>query len=251
MSASADNGAARETFSSSFGEQRSSVSTNTNGSSTSTSTQTGQQSVRTRIIVDDFIALISNVPASVAAAAAAQGQVPPTGQPGAQSQPQMQGQGVGETAATTSQSQPLPVSSPPMPGVQGTAAGIGQARPQGLPGAISMNLLSGMAGANSNHPDPSLPCQSFHFGPQSQRSQPQTTSQQSATTTPTATTSTQSQGAAQTTTQTAAPVNPPQPQPQPQRQPQPASEQPRASRPQSQRRNLGTVHITVRRIIVC
>lgn len=194
MSASADNGAARETFSSSFGEQRSSVGTDTNGSSTasststtsgstSTSTQTSQPSVRTRIIVDDFIALVSNVPASMAAAmAAAQGQVPP-GMSMAQNQSQAPGQGVGIATATTT-----PV---PTPGTQSTTAGQGQARPQGLPGA--MNLLSGMGGTNSNHPDPSLPCQSFHFGPQGQRSQPQQTSQPSTQSTSTTVTSTPAQ----------------------------------------------------------
>lgn len=197
MSASADNGAARETFSSSFGEQRSSVGTDTNNgatatanttnSSTSTSTQTSQPSVRTRIIVDDFIALVSNVPASMAAAmAAAQGGQVPSGMSVAQNQSQAPGQG-----AATATSTPVPT-----PGTQSTTAGQGQARPQGLPGAVSMNLMSGMGGEgggtpNSNHPDPSLPCQSFHFGPQGQRAQPQQTSQpqstQSTTTTVTST----------------------------------------------------------------
>lgn len=197
MSASADNGAARETFSSSFGEQRSSVGTDTNNgatatanttnSSTSTSTQTSQPSVRTRIIVDDFIALVSNVPASMAAAmAAAQGGQVPSGMSVAQNQSQAPGQG-----AATATSTPVPT-----PGTQSTTAGQGQARPQGLPGAVSMNLMSGMGGGgggtpNSNHPDPSLPCQSFHFGPQGQRAQPQQTSQpqstQSTTTTVTST----------------------------------------------------------------
>lgn len=228
MSASADNGAARETFSSSFGEQRSSVGTNTNGSSTSTSTQTSQPGVRTRIIVDDFIALISNVPASVAAAAAAaQGQIPP-GMTGAQNLSQTQGQGAATatataTATTTSQPQPQPqTQSVPTPGAQSATPGQEQARPQGLPAGLSMNLLSGMPTANSNHPDPSLPCQSFHFGPQGQRAQPQQTSQQStqSTTSTTVTTSTQAetpvtsapQSQAQTregSEQTANPVNPP------------------------------------------
>lgn len=186
MSASADNGAARETFSSSFGEQRSSVGTDANNgatasttnSSTSTSTQT-QPSVRTRIIVDDFIALVSNVPASMAAAmAAAQGGQVPSGMSVAQNQSQTPGQGVATVTST-------PV---PTPGTQSTTAGQGQVRPQGLPGAMSLNLMSGMGGggggaaaaaaaSNSNHPDPSLPCQSFHFGPQGQRTQPQQTSQ--------------------------------------------------------------------------
>ncbi|KAL9989019.1 hypothetical protein ACROYT_G003526 [Oculina patagonica] len=239
MSASADNGAARETFSSSFGEQRSSVGTNTNGSSTSTSTQTSQPSVRTRIIVDDFIALISNVPASMAAAAAAaQGQVPP-GMPGAQNLSQMQGQGAA-TATTTGQPQPQ-AQSVPTPGAQGTTPGQQQqqARPQGLPVGMHMNLMSGMpqAANNSNHPDPSLPCQSFHFGPQGQRAQPQQASQQSSQST-TSTTSTSGQAqtpvtsAAQNQTQTreggseqtANPVNP-----------SPAQERPRPP-PDSRRR---------------
>lgn len=220
MSASADNGAARETFSSSFGEQRSSVGTNTNGSSSTQSTQTGQPSVRTRIIVDDFIALISNVPASVAAAAAAQGQVPLTTQAGTQNQPQVQGQGVLGTASPSGQSQPQPSTPVSRPGVPPAPTGQAQPRPQGLPGALSMNVMSGMGAANSNHPDPSLPCQSFHFGPQAQRSQTEQASQPAATTQPSATTTaaatattTQSQAAEQAPTQTTAPVNPPQPQP--------------------------------------
>ena len=146
MSASADNGAARETFSSSFGEQRSSVGTNTNGSSTSTSTQTSQPGVRTRIIVDDFIALISNVPAAsmAAAAAAAQGQIPP-GMTGAQNLA-AQGQGAATaTATTTSQPQPQPqTQSVPTPAAQNATPGQEQARPPGLPAGLSMNLLSGM-----------------------------------------------------------------------------------------------------------
>lgn len=225
MSASADNGAARETFSSSFGEQRSSVGTNTNGSSTSTSTQTSQPGVRTRIIVDDFIALISNVPASMAAAAAAaQGQVPP-GMTGAQN-PGTQGQGAATataTASTTSQPQSqAQTQSVPTPAAQSATTGQEQARPQGLPAGLSMNLLSGLPTANSNHPDPSLPCQSFHFGPQGQRAQPQQTSQQSTqtTTSTTNTTSTQAETPVTSTPQsqaqaregseqTANPVNPP------------------------------------------
>lgn len=243
MSASADNGAARETFSSSFGEQRSSVGTNTNGSSTSTSTQTSQPGVRTRIIVDDFIALISNVPASMAAAAAAaQGQVPP-GTTGAQN-PGTQGQGAATattTATTTSQPQSqAQTQSVPTPAAQSATTGPEQARPQGLPAGLSMNLLSGMPTANSNHPDPSLPCQSFHFGPQGQRAQPQQTSQQStqSTTSTTNTTSTQaetpvtstpqSQAQAQEgSEQTSNPVNPP-----------PARERPR---PPPDQRARGTV----------
>lgn len=241
MSASADNGAARETFSSSFGEQRSSVGTNTNGNTTTTgtststststsSTQTGQQSVRTRIIVDDFIALISNVPASVAAAAATQGQMPVTVQSGTPTPPQMVG--VGITATANSMNQPQthpqtqPVSSASTPGMPSSTPGQGQARPQGLPGGLSMNLLSGMNPnlATSNHPDPSLPCQSFHFGPQSRRSQPQQTTEQSATTT-TSSTSTQPQTTAQSASQTTASVT----------QPQTATERPR-SRPERRSR---------------
>lgn len=239
MSASADNGAARETFSSSFGEQRSSVGTNTNGSSSTQSTQTGQPSVRTRIIVDDFIALISNVPASVAAAAAAQGQVPLTTQAGTQNQPQVQGQGVLGTASPSGQSQPQPSTPVSRPGVPPAPTGQAQPRPQGLPGALSMNVMSGMGAANSNHPDPSLPCQSFHFGPQAQRSQTEQASQPAATTQPSATTTaaatattTQSQAAEQAPTQTAAPVNPP--------QPQPTTE---PSRPRPERRSRGTTLI--------
>lgn len=243
MSASADNGAARETFSSSFGEQRSSVGTNTNGSSTSTSTQTSQPGVRTRIIVDDFIALISNVPASMAAAAAAaQGQVPP-GTTGAQN-PGTQGQGAATattTATTTSQPQSqAQTQSVPTPAAQSATTGPEQARPQGLPAGLSMNLLSGMPTANSNHPDPSLPCQSFHFGPQGQRAQPQQTSQQStqSTTSTTNTTSTQAETPVTSTPQSQAqaregseqtsnPVNPP-----------PARERPR---PPPDQRARGTV----------
>lgn len=239
MSASADNGAARETFSSSFGEQRSSVGTNTNGSSSTQSTQTGQPSVRTRIIVDDFIALISNVPASVAAAAAAQGQGPLTTQAGTQNQPQVQGQGVLGTASSSGQSQTQPSTPVSRPGVPNAPTGQAQPRPQGLPGALSMNVMSGMGAANSNHPDPSLPCQSFHFGPQAQRSQteqasqPAATTQASATTTAAATaTTTQSQAAEQAPTQTTAPVNPP--------QPQPTTE---PSRPRPERRSRGTTLI--------
>lgn len=231
MSASADNGAARETFSSSFGEQRSSVGTNTNGSSTSTSTQTSQPGVRTRIIVDDFIALISNVPASMAAAAAAaQGQMPP-GMPGAQNLSQTQGQGTA-TDTTTTQAQPQ-AQSVPTAGVQSAAPGQDQARPQGLPVGLSMNVLSGMPTANTtNHPDPSLPCQSFHFGPQGQRAQPEQTSQQStqSTTSTTTSTSTQAQtpvtSAAQSQTQesseqAANPANPPPAQERPRPPPEP------------------------------
>ena len=242
MSASADNGAARETFSSSFGEQRSSVGTNTNGSSTSTSTQTSQPGVRTRIIVDDFIALISNVPASMAAAAAAaQGQMPP-GMPGAQNLSQTQGQGTATaTATTTTQAQPQ-AQSVPTAGVQSAAPGQDQARPQGLPVGLSMNVLSGMPTANTtNHPDPSLPCQSFHFGPQGQRAQPQQTSQQSTQSTTSTTTSTSTQAQTPVTSaapqsqtqtqegseQTANPVNPP-----------PAQESPR---PPPEPRTRGTV----------
>lgn len=239
MSASADNGAARETFSSSFGEQRSSVGTNTNGSSSTQSTQTGQPSVRTRIIVDDFIALISNVPASVAAAAAAQGQAPLTTQAGTQNQPQVQGQGVLGTASPSGQSQPPPSTPVSRSGVPTAPTGQAQPRPQGLPGALSMNVMSGMGAANSNHPDPSLPCQSFHFGPQAQRSQTEQASQPAATTQPSATTTaaatattTQSQAAEQPPTQTTAPVNPP--------QPQPTTE---PSRPRPERRSRGTTLI--------
>ena len=239
MSASADNGAARETFSSSFGEQRSSVGTNTNGSSSTQSTQTGQPSVRTRIIVDDFIALISNVPASVAAAAAAQGQVPLTTQAGTQNQPQVQGQGVLGTASPSGQSQPQPSTPVSRPGVPPAPTGQAQPRPQGLPGGLSMNVMSGMGAANSNHPDPSLPCQSFHFGPQAQRTQTEQASQPAATTQPSATTTaaatattTQSQAAEQAPTQTTAPVNPP--------QPQPTTE---PSRPRPERRSRGTTLI--------
>ena len=206
------------------------MGTNTNGSSTSTSTQTSQPSVRTRIIVDDFIALISNVPASMAAAAA-QGQVPP-GMPGVQHLSQTQGQGA-STATTTGQPQPqAQAQSVPTPGVQSATPGQEQARPQGLPAGLSMNLLSGMPPANSNHPDPSLPCQSFHFGPQGQRAQPQQTSQQSTqSTTSATTTSTQAQTPVTSTPQsqtregvsgqTANPVNPPPAQERPRPPPEP------------------------------
>ena len=238
MSASADNGAARETFSSSFGEQRSSVGTNTNGSSTSTSTQTSQPGVRTRIIVDDFIALISNVPAAsmAAAAAAAQGQIPP-GMTGAQSLG-AQGQGAATaTATTTSQPQPQSVSTP---AAQNATPGQEQARPQGLPAGLSMNLLSGMPTANSNHPDPSLPCQSFHFGPQGQRGQSQQTSQQStqSTTSTTNTTSTPAETPVTSTPQSQAPSREESEQTPNPGNPPPARERPRPPRDQ---RTRGTV----------
>lgn len=249
MSASADNGAARETFSSSFGEQRSSVGTNTNGSSTSTSTQTSQPGVRTRIIVDDFIALISNVPAAsmAAAAAAAQGQIPP-GMTGAQNLA-AQGQGAATaTATTTSQPQPQPqTQSVPTPAAQNATPGQEQARPPGLPAGLSMNLLSGMPTANSNHPDPSLPCQSFHFGPQGQRGQSQPTSQQStqSTTSTTNTTSTQAETPVTSTPQSQPPTreeseqtpNPVNPSPAQERRPRPPPDQRRRGRVKKLGRN--------------
>lgn len=237
MSTSTDNGAARETLSSLLGEQQPSAATTANSnvtssstSASSSSTQTGQPSVRTRIIVDDFIALISNVPASAAAAAAAsQGQMPATAQSGTPSLPQMMGVGITATATGSNQSQPqTSVSS--ASGVPNPAHAQGQARPQGLPGGIPMNLMSNLGAAASNHPDPSLPCQSFHFGPQSTRSASQQTTQQPSvptTATPappprsTAATPTtiQSQAATQSETQTTPSVS----------QPQPARERPRAT----------------------
>ena len=257
MSTGADNGGAgRENSSNAFGEQRSSVpvgsSGNGNASSTSSSTstsstQTGQAGVRTRIIVDDFIALISNVPASAVAgataatASAAQPHFPGVGQAAASSVPHMLGVGMSATGTSPNHNPPPPASVSSASGVPNATPGQGQAMPQGIAGGIAMNLVSGLGAASPNHPDPSLPCQSFHFGPPSRRSgsAPQQTSQPSSTTA-TSTTSAQSRPprattASATTTTTTPSATRPSP---PVSRPQPPREQPR---PQPERRSRGIV----------
>lgn len=141
----------RETFSSSFGNQRSSVSSGGTGTGTGTGTgaaagggggggNTAENpppppgSHTTRIIVDDFIALVSSIaPSSFtpSAPSAAPSSVGPGG-----------------------------------PQAHGPGAGLGGGQPP-AGGARFQVLNHAPPAAPPNHPDPSLPCQSFHFGPQS------------------------------------------------------------------------------------
>lgn len=263
MSTGTDNGGAgRENSSNASGEQRPSVpggssgngnasSTNTSSSTSSSSTQTGQAGVRTRIIVDDFIALISNVPASAAAvagataatASAAQAHLPGLAQAAASSVPHMMGIGLSATGTSPNQNPAPPTSVSSASGVPNATPGQGQAMPPGIAGGIAMNLVSGLGAAPPNHPDASLPCQSFHFGPPSRRpssgSAPQQTSQPSSTTA-TATTSAQSRPPRATTTSATATTTTPsatRPSP-PVSRSQPPREQPR---PQPERRSRGRV----------
>lgn len=264
MSTGTDSGGAgRENSSNASGEQRPSVpggssgngnasSTSTSSSTSSSSTQTGQAGVRTRIIVDDFIALISNVPASAAAvagataatASAAQAHLPGLAQAAASSVPHMMGIGLSATGTSPNQNPALPPSVSSASGVPNATPGQGQAMPPGIAGGIAMNLVSGLGAAPTNHPDASLPCQSFHFGPPSRRpssgSAPQQTSQPSSTTA-TATTSAQSRPPRATTTSATATTTTPsatRPSP-PVSRSQPPREQPR---PQPERRSRGRVH---------
>lgn len=142
----------RETFSSSFGNQRSSVSSNGTGSTgTGETPQPGGR--MTRIIVDDFIALVSNIapglsspapPSTSVSSSATQGQAQPQSAGQSQGQGQPQGSGAGQS------------------GSGGMRFQIMNPAPSNIP---------------PNHPDPSLPCQSFHFGPQTSQSS-QTSGQQ-------------------------------------------------------------------------
>lgn len=263
MSTGTDSGGAgRENSSNASGEQRPSVpvgssgngnasSTSTSSSTSSSSTQTGQAGVRTRIIVDDFIALISNVPASAAAvagataatASAAQAHLPGLAQAAASSVPHMMGIGLSATGTSPNQNPAPPTSVSSASGVPNATPGQGQAMPPGIAGGIAMNLVSGLGAAPPNHPDASLPCQSFHFGPPSRRpssgSAPPQTSQPSSTTA-TATTSAQSRPPRATTTSATATTTTPsatRPSP-PVSRSQPPREQPR---PQPERRSRGRV----------
>ena len=148
---SGDNGnGSRETFSSSFGNQRSSVSSG--GAGTGTPAVGGGEagetsdnpppppgSRTTRIIVDDFIALVSSIAPSP---------FTPT---------------------------PPSASATPSSTAQGGPQGAGRGGGQSPAGAARFQLFNPTPpAAPPNHPDPTLPCQSFHFGPQSSqpRAQP-------------------------------------------------------------------------------